>query len=533
MSTVLSEATGAALAPETTIAVLPTAGWAIVQPNPGGIQGIEPKLKTVERDPLSVFATPEKGDNVGLDAEVTIVHDWNKDIADTLGESMFRCAASHFGGTGVSLFRPTAVTATGYTVPAAGALANGVLVYARGFSTAANNGLKKLAGASISTEIKTPGLTAEAAPPANATVDVIGYEASVAADIQVDASGNLTSTVLNFTTLNIPIGSWVILPTATQALAMGSAAYAFALYSGRARVTAITATKLTLERQTWTVGGADTAAGKTVRLFFASRFYRNYTLDTLGSIPGYKKATLHGEIAEQGPGTANAATYVELQGMAVDTAELNAPLEDKIVLTTKFRGLNIQDPVLLASRPGGAGSVAGDSPAKAYCTAGYLAGRHGQRPQAHPPHRLHRHARRRDQLVEVDRQPRGQGEEGAGHLRRDRSHVRQVHVLGVDGGVLQRLQRHQGAARQPGFGLGCVRTERSVRVPARPAKRGPAERSAHVRRQRAGDDHVRYPGVQEHRRQHRWIAVRVWVSAVDSLTISYRHRRRYMHRPPT
>jgi hypothetical protein len=366
MSTVLSEATGAALAPETTIAVLPTAGWAIVQPNPGGIQGIEPKLKTVERDPLSVFATPEKGDNVGLDAEVTIVHDWNKDIADTLGESMFRCAASHFGGTGVSLFRPTAVTATGYTVPAAGALANGVLVYARGFSTAANNGLKKLAGASISTEIKTPGLTAEAAPPANATVDVIGYEASVAADIQVDASGNLTSTVLNFTTLNIPIGSWVILPTATQALAMGSAAYAFALYSGRARVTAITATKLTLERQTWTVGGADTAAGKTVRLFFASRFYRNYTLDTLGSIPGYKKATLHGEIAEQGPGTANAATYVELQGMAVDTAELNAPLEDKIVLTTKFRGLNIQDPVLLASRPGGAGSVAGDSPAKAY-----------------------------------------------------------------------------------------------------------------------------------------------------------------------
>jgi hypothetical protein len=349
-TTVNAEAIGVVLGPETTLKTAPGAGaWTTVQPNPGGVQGWEPKFKTVERDPLSKFATPEKGDNVGLDVDITLITDWNKDVADLIGESAFRCATNHFGGTGLSLFRPSAVTATDYTVAASGALASGLLVYARGFSTAANNGLKKLGAASTSTAIKTSGLVAEAAPPANATLDVVGVEGA-SGDIQVDASGNITSTTLNFTTMNIPIGSWVILPSATQATSMGSAAYALALYAGRARITAITATKLTLERRTWTVGGGDTGVGKTVRLFFASRFYRNYTLDTLGSTPGYKKATLHGELEEQGPGTAGAAAYTYAQGLAIDTLELNAPLEDKIVATVKFKGLDVPDPVLAGSR---------------------------------------------------------------------------------------------------------------------------------------------------------------------------------------
>lgn len=345
-TTVDAEATGVVLAPETTLATAPGAGaWTTVQPNPGGIQGWEPKLKTVERDPLSVFATPEKGDNVGLDVDITLVSDWNKDVVDLLGESVFRCATAHFGGTGQSLFRPTAVTSTGYTVASLGALANGLLVYARGFNTAANNGLKKLAGTSTGTEIKTSSLTAEASPPSNATVDVVGVEGATG-DIQIDASGNITSTLLNFTTMNIKVGSWVLLPTAAKALEMGSATYAFANYSGRARITAITATKLTLERRTWTVGAADTGTGKAIRLFFASRFYRNYSLDSAS----YKKATLHGELAEQGPGTAGVATYTYAEGLAVDSFELNAPLEDKIVMTTKFTGLDVPDPVLAADR---------------------------------------------------------------------------------------------------------------------------------------------------------------------------------------
>ena len=107
----LAEAAQVTLAPETTLKTGPTAGWTVMQPNPGGIQGWEPKFKTVERDPLSKYATPEKGDNVGLDVDVTLVHDWNKDFADMVGESMFRCTAKHIGNTNQSLYRPTAVTA--------------------------------------------------------------------------------------------------------------------------------------------------------------------------------------------------------------------------------------------------------------------------------------------------------------------------------------------------------------------------------------------------------------------------------------
>src|SRR5436190_20195773 len=202
-----AEATTVLLAAESSYGTAPSSGWQQTQVNPGGITDWIPKLKTVERDPLSKYASREKGDNVGLDVEPKLTHDLNKEWGDLHWPGVFRVAAKHAGNKGQSLYRPTAVTATGYTVAALGDLSNGLLVYARGFSTAANNGLKLLAGTSTSTEIKTAGLVVEAAPPANAIVEVAGVQGA-SGDIQIDGNGDLIASAINLTTLGLSVGQW-------------------------------------------------------------------------------------------------------------------------------------------------------------------------------------------------------------------------------------------------------------------------------------------------------------------------------------
>ncbi len=340
MGDVFAESSSIRMALEATLSTAPGTGtWIQLQPNPGGIQGWEPNLKSVERDPLSKFASREKGDNVGLTAEPKLVQDLNKDLVDTFASGMFRVVAKHAGNKGQSLYRPTAVTSTGYTVAALGDLTNGLLIYARGFTTTANNGLKVLAGTSTTIEIKAPGLTAEAAPPSNVTVDVVGVQGA-SADITLNGSGNLTSTVLDFTTLGLTVGQWLkIGGTASNTF------FATTAYNSRARIVSIAANLITLERRHWTVASADTGTGKTIQLFF-SRFYRNTTTDHADRLT----PTYHGELEDLGAGPAGVATYTYAEGNALKSFELDAPLESKIVCTASFVGTNIEDPVLVASR---------------------------------------------------------------------------------------------------------------------------------------------------------------------------------------
>jgi hypothetical protein len=315
----------------------PGAGYVQLQPNPGGIQGWRPSFKTVERNPLSPFATPEKGDNVGLDVAITIQHDLNKDFADVVQGPLLRCNLKHPGNKGQSLYRPTGVTATGYTVPALGDLAQYTLIYARGFDNAANNGMKVVGAGSVAGEIKAPGLVVEAgsATNANATVDVIGAVASIAADIQIDANNNLISTVADFTTMGLAVGDWVAIG--------GTAAGSFLATvpsKSRARIKAITAHKLTLGRHSWVVAGADAAPGVSLQLFFG-RFARNYATN---DAVNYKKQSFYGELLEPGATLAGADAYTYAEGLAPDSMDIDAPSESKIVATLKLVGLNVKDP---------------------------------------------------------------------------------------------------------------------------------------------------------------------------------------------
>lgn len=354
MADFLSEASALRVAPEATKGTAPATGWQEIPPNAGSLSDFGKDYTDVERDTYDQVLMLREGDHVAKSVAFTVATDLNKDAADTFFPSAFRCAVAHFGGSGQSLFHPTAAADGGvaedsFTVAAGGAVPNGVLIYTRGFDTAANNGLFVTTGTSTAVAIKvaTGTLTAEV-PTGTVSLDVVGFQGA-AGDLELDASGNLTSTALDFTTLGIAVGMWIYLPSAAEATAMGSALYAFsvAAYAGRARVTAVAAHQLTLERQSWTIGSATTESTSTVRVFVSSRLYRNYPLTDAS----YARPTLHAEL--QMVDESGAAVYEYAGGCAINTATIAAPINNKIAVTWAFVGMDAEDPVASGSRKAG------------------------------------------------------------------------------------------------------------------------------------------------------------------------------------
>src|SRR5688572_16582921 len=238
-----------AYAVETTPGVLPgSPTWKSVEPN--DITKLGAEIKKIARSPISKNIQRRKGAVVDLDsgfefvADVTMEH--INDFVEGFLWSVAKGQVVLSGGVNtVSYIRPTAVTATAYTVPTMNAaLASGRLIYARGFSNAANNGLKVVdaAGTTTSIPVVGGGMVAES-PTAtqNATVEVAGVRGATG-DITINASGNVVSTALNWTTLAPGL-------TVGQFIKIGGTAvanqFANAVNNTYARVEAITATTLT------------------------------------------------------------------------------------------------------------------------------------------------------------------------------------------------------------------------------------------------------------------------------------------------
>jgi hypothetical protein len=337
MGTVLTEGTNLAVVAEATAgaATPPSTGWRNMEPNSYGDFGA--MFKKLARTPISKNRQNLRPILIDMSSGLPYESDITKDLVDTYLDGMMMAAVKHCGGTGVSFFYPSAVTATGFTVAAAGNIANDYLVYSRNWRTTANNGLKKLAGTSTTTEVKTAGLVAETLPADGAppTLDVVGFEGATGT-LGLDGSGDLVSTAgVDFTTMGLTVGQWIYFPSQAEATAMGSANYAFnlAAYTGYAKIKAISATKLTLERRSWTVGAATTDTGKTIRFFF-SRFCRNVALDHADYLSrSYAFEVTYPDL-EAGPADA----YEYLLGNYLDEFVWNMPVASKATAQLAFVG---------------------------------------------------------------------------------------------------------------------------------------------------------------------------------------------------
>lgn len=226
----------------------PIAGWFNLDPNSYGAFG--PRYKKMPRDPITKKMQMQKGMLVDEDSGLAIEFDVTKDNIDRFGEAIYRSLWKHNGGTGQSLFRPTAVTSAHYSVPGQGALVARTLVFARGFDRDENVGLKMVTSGSTSTEIPVSGLVAEASPPDNVTLEVAGYRGA-AGTLRLDTDGNLISVGgVDLTTLGLNEFQYVY-------IGGEDAANRFATpeYFGAARIAAdgIAAGKLTFDRRSWDV----------------------------------------------------------------------------------------------------------------------------------------------------------------------------------------------------------------------------------------------------------------------------------------
>ena len=333
MSRTLTNNFSLAYAIESSLGTLPgSPSWKVLEPN--AISTFGATVTTVARSPISKSRQRRKGtvtdldSAVEFDADLTLEH-----FIDFIEGFCF----SDFVGPEHTV--PTAVTGGAtdeYTIPTiSSAMAENTLVYARGFTNSANNGLKLVdSGATTTTIPVTTDLTDEAAIPAtqNVSVDVCGFR-SAAGDLDVDASGNLTSTALDFTTLGLTVG---------QAIWVGGDAalnqFSNAENAGYARVTAIAANLLTLDKKSQTfVTEANTT--QEVDLYFG-RFVRNVSVDD----GDYLERSFQFEGAYQDLGGVGTDEYEYAKGNYCNTVGFELPLTDKASVTFAFVGTDTEPP---------------------------------------------------------------------------------------------------------------------------------------------------------------------------------------------
>jgi Phage tail tube protein len=157
----------------------------------------------------------------------------------------------------------SAVSTTTLTVASGGAaFVAGMLTLLSGFPTAANNRLAAVSS-STATSIVYPAatFTAESSTiPVGATVRQVGFQGA-SGDIAATVSG-LASTTLDFTTLGLNVGEWVVVGDTDTA----GYSFATATCNGRCRIAAVAAHAISFDELP-TGWSADTGTGKTIRVF--------------------------------------------------------------------------------------------------------------------------------------------------------------------------------------------------------------------------------------------------------------------------
>lgn len=303
----------------------PTAAsqWLFMEPNEIG--NFSPEIGTVARDPISLDRQNRKGTITSLTASPEFTADTVQEMMGYFGDAFLYSTWKGASPTGLDV---TAATATGYAVTAGGDLAEGTLIYVTGFPTPENNGLKVVGAASTSTDIVVAGTVAETAP-AGARLRTAGVQCT-SGDLTVNADGNLTSTVLDFTTLDLTVGQFVHVGGESTA-----SKFAVADNYGLARIESISENLLEIGQteQPFTV---DAGTGQTVQLLFQS-FVRNVSVDD----PDFQRVR---HTMEARYNTAP-VTYEYAREAYCNTLELSFPSEDKSTMSLGFIAKDIEAPV--------------------------------------------------------------------------------------------------------------------------------------------------------------------------------------------
>lgn len=312
--------------------------WKSIEPN--SIPDFGTEITTVSRQPISKRRQRRKGKTTDLSSGLEVEMDFCMDpFEDMIGYFAVADWQNHAPQAVTACDTNSFTTADNNITYIAGSL-----VAVRGMAIAGNNGLHVVNGTPSDTDTPvTSTLVAEASPPANAIIERAGIRAT-AGDLEIDADGNLISTSLNFTTLQLKVGQTIWIGGSATANQFFGQANAETNY-GYARIVTIAANKLTLDKKSTAFvadDGTSTGAGGTARsidLFFG-RFLRNVPSDDAV----YQETSLQFEGAYTNLDSDGDTMYEYATGNFANEATFELPETNKATMKFNFVGIDTELP---------------------------------------------------------------------------------------------------------------------------------------------------------------------------------------------
>lgn len=264
-----SNRTGLAIAEEVSLKVLPGSPvWYEQEPNEYTDFGAD--VKTVARAPINAGRQDQKGGVVDFDASGGFNMDFTQSNAQRLLQGFFFADAREkqkSAPINTATPNPVVGIATNvltFTNNFATALPATSLMFLKGFSSPANNGLKVASVGGLKT-VTLAGMVDDAAPAAGASAELCGVQfASATASLTL--AGGVASLVVSagaLDTYGLTVGEWVF-------LGGDSVGTRFTSNVGYARIKTIAAGSLVFDKVSWANFTAEPGTGKTVQMFFGT-----------------------------------------------------------------------------------------------------------------------------------------------------------------------------------------------------------------------------------------------------------------------
>ncbi len=285
--------------------------WYGLEPNSYSDMGGE--LTLTSRSPIEQSRQNKKGAITDLEASGGFNQDFTQSNTTRLLQGFFFANARQpastrpLNGLQVPL---TAVSATQYLAAAGLAIfGNNLLVKASGFANPNNNGIKRVTASAAGTVTTAEALAVEAAPPATAKLEVVGYQFA-SGDVQLVMNAGLAVLQATATNLVTLMGTLGLIPGCWVHLGGDAGSSRFSNNYGFARIGIITATQVTFDDITW-APTAQVGTGLTLQMYFGTTIRnekdaalivrRSYNIErTLGNGPNGPQAEyLEGAVANE------------------------------------------------------------------------------------------------------------------------------------------------------------------------------------------------------------------------------------------
>ena len=321
-----------AFAEESTIKTLPgTPVWWPLDVN--SFTDFGGSISKVSRNPFRTDRQMRKGSTVDLDAAGTINHDLVQAGLQNILQGFFFAdlrVKTEFGGAS----QITNVDGTGEDYEAASGLDAfevGDLVFASGFTNAANNGLKHVTVAAAASLTVSEDLVDET-PPATAKLVQVGFQ-FISGDLVVDMTGSLpqlTTTTKDLTELGLVPGEFIYIGGDSAATQFDTSGMGFA------RVRSISTNSIVIDKCQADMA-ADTGTGKTIEIFFGRVLKNEVGTDIV-------RRTYN---IERQLGAPDDAAPAEIQseyliGAVPNEMTINIPTADKAMVDLAFVAMDVE-----------------------------------------------------------------------------------------------------------------------------------------------------------------------------------------------